>query len=96
MHACDGPPNVDARNNWWGDASGPYHPTLNSGGLGDEVSNNVDFDPWLKGRACEPVGGIWIPVDKFALLTPWIGLASLVIISTVAVSVVYVRYRKKG
>lgn len=40
---------VDAENNWWGDASGPYHPTLNSGGLGDEVSDDVDFDPWLPG-----------------------------------------------
>jgi parallel beta-helix repeat protein len=38
---------IDAENNWWGDASGPYHPTLNPGGLGDEVSDDVDFDPWL-------------------------------------------------
>ncbi|MDP2668250.1 MAG: right-handed parallel beta-helix repeat-containing protein [bacterium] len=38
---------VDARSNWWGDASGPYHPTLNPSGLGNRVSNNVDFDPWL-------------------------------------------------
>jgi len=38
---------VDAENNWWGDASGPYHPTDNPGGLGDEVSDYVDFDPWL-------------------------------------------------
>jgi parallel beta-helix repeat protein len=38
---------VDAENNWWGDASGPYHPTENPSGLGDEVSDYVDFDPWL-------------------------------------------------
>jgi len=38
---------VDAKKNWWGDPSGPYHPTLNPDGLGDEVSDNVDFDPWL-------------------------------------------------
>jgi parallel beta-helix repeat protein len=38
---------VDAENNWWGDATGPYHSTLNPGGLGDIVSNYVDFDPWL-------------------------------------------------
>ena len=38
---------VDATLNWWGHASGPYHPTLNSDGTGDAVSDNVDFDPWL-------------------------------------------------
>jgi hypothetical protein len=38
---------ITAEHNWWGDATGPYHPTLNPGGLGDTVSNNVDFDPWL-------------------------------------------------
>jgi parallel beta-helix repeat protein len=37
---------VDAESNWWGDASGPYHPTLNPEGLGDTVSDYVDFDPW--------------------------------------------------
>ena len=36
----------DATNNWWGAASGPYHPTLNPGGTGSEVSDNVLFDPW--------------------------------------------------
>lgn len=38
---------IDAGYNWWGDATGPYHPTLNPGGLGDTVSDYVDFDPWL-------------------------------------------------
>jgi len=38
---------INAEYNWWGDASGPYHPTLNPGGLGDKVSDNIDFDPWL-------------------------------------------------
>lgn len=38
---------VDATNNWWGDASGPFHPTTNSGGLGASVSDNVLFIPWL-------------------------------------------------
>jgi len=37
---------VDARYNWWGDASGPYHPLLNPGGLGDAVGDHVDFTPW--------------------------------------------------
>jgi parallel beta-helix repeat protein len=38
---------VDARQNWWGSASGPYHPIENAGGLGDRVSDFVRFDPWL-------------------------------------------------
>lgn len=41
-------PLIDARNNWWGDPSGPYHPTLNPGGLGDTLfSDSVLFEPWL-------------------------------------------------
>lgn len=39
--------NVDARGNWWGDASGAHHPTLNPDGQGDGVSDGVLFDPWL-------------------------------------------------
>jgi hypothetical protein len=37
---------VDARYNWWGDETGPYHPIENPGGLGDAVSDHVDFAPW--------------------------------------------------
>ncbi len=45
MNAAEEP--VDATYNWWGHASGPYHETLNPDGWGDEVSGNVDFEPWL-------------------------------------------------
>jgi len=38
---------VNATNNWWDDASGPYHATTNPDGLGDTVSDNVDYDPWF-------------------------------------------------
>jgi len=38
---------IDAEYNWWGDSTGPYHPDSNPGGLGDTVSDYVDFDPWL-------------------------------------------------
>ncbi len=37
---------VDARCNWWGDASGPYHNVTNTSGLGDRVSDNVYYSPW--------------------------------------------------
>ena len=38
---------INATNNWWGDASGPYHPVNNSAGKGDRVTDYVEFDPWL-------------------------------------------------
>jgi len=41
-----------------------------------------------------PVGGIWIPVDKLSLLTPYIILA-ITIILAVSTSVAIIKYRKK-
>ncbi|MBA7636321.1 hypothetical protein ES703_43938 [subsurface metagenome] len=38
---------INAEYNWWGDSTGPYHPDSNPGGLGDTVSDYVDFFPWL-------------------------------------------------
>jgi parallel beta-helix repeat protein len=46
------PTEVNATLNWWGDPSGPYHPTLNPNGRGNKVANNVIFKPWLNA----PVG----------------------------------------
>jgi len=39
------------------------------------------------------VGGVWVPINKFELLAPWIGLASFITVA--AVSVVYGKHRKK-
>jgi len=41
-----------------------------------------------------PVGGIWIPVDKFSLLAPYIALVATIILA-VSISVAYIKYRKK-
>ena len=38
---------IDARYIWWGSDTGPYHAVKNPGGLGNQVSNNVAFQPWL-------------------------------------------------
>ncbi len=38
---------IDAEYNWWGDTSGPYHYANNTGGAGDNVTDNVDYDPCL-------------------------------------------------
>ena len=47
---------IDATNNWWGDNSGPTH-SGNPGGSGQEVSDMVDYDPWLTSGANNPLMG---------------------------------------
>ena len=37
---------VDARNCWWGNESGPYHEETNPEGTGDTVTDKVDYYPW--------------------------------------------------
>lgn len=37
---------INAQGNWWGDASGPYHPVSNPTGSGNEVSDYVDYGNW--------------------------------------------------
>jgi len=49
---------VDATNNWWGDASGPYNETSNPDGKGDGVSDNVDYSPWLKAEITPVATGL--------------------------------------
>jgi len=39
---------VHATDNWWGHGSGPFHLTRNPTGLGDNVTDGVRFEPWLK------------------------------------------------
>jgi hypothetical protein len=39
---------LDARLNWWGDSTGPYNANANPQGTGEEVGNNILFDPWLQ------------------------------------------------
>ena len=51
---------VDATNNWWGDASGPYHITTNLAGTGNAVSDNVNFVPFLASSGGEVVNNVSI------------------------------------
>jgi len=56
----------------------------------------LEADPTWTGvyvLATLPVGGVWVPVNNYELLAPWIGLASLMIVS--AASTAYVKHRKK-
>ena len=38
---------IDADSNWWGDPTGPYHPTTNPSATGAAVSDYVNYTPWL-------------------------------------------------
>jgi len=38
---------IFATENWWGHPSGPYHRAENPSGIGNEVSDDVNFKPWL-------------------------------------------------
>jgi hypothetical protein len=62
---------IDAENNWWGDAKGPYHST-NPGGLGDTVSDYVDFDPWLSGPGIMENVRLVIENQNSTIITPTI------------------------
>jgi hypothetical protein len=60
---------VNAENNWWGHANGPYHPTANPSGLGDTVSDYVDFSPWLTNPGINEYT-ISVPLTLYLQVTP--------------------------
>jgi parallel beta-helix repeat protein len=75
---------VNATKNFWGHVSGP------SGagpGSGDAVSENVDYSSWLPTQfqycpecvGAPPIGGTAYPINKLAILVPWIVLGAAVI-----------------
>jgi hypothetical protein len=48
---------IYAENNWWGDSTGPRDTSnidtlYNPNGLGDRVSDHVDYDPWIGFTPC--------------------------------------------
>ncbi|MDI6804891.1 MAG: right-handed parallel beta-helix repeat-containing protein [Bacteroidota bacterium] len=48
--------NIDARNNWWGDNSGPAHAS-NPGGVGNGVTDSVNFMPYRTIGSLKPKAG---------------------------------------
>lgn len=46
---------LDFKNNYWGDSTGPFHIDSNPDGSGDIVSDNITFYPWLLS---------WPPVEE--------------------------------
>lgn len=60
---------IDATENWWGSYCGPYHPTSNPNGEGNEVSDYVDFEPWCDSTftichfTTDPPDTVWVDDD---------------------------------
>ncbi len=55
---------INARYNWWGNASGPTH-LSNPNGTGEGVSDYVDFGHYLGASAVNPVSVIALtPIDR--------------------------------
>lgn len=46
IYNADASVDIDARNTWWGSATGPFHTTLNPSGQGNKVNDHVLFNPW--------------------------------------------------
>ncbi len=80
-------PLVEANLNWWGSESGPYHPTQNPRGTGDNVSWGVNFTDWLNedGTVHEP--SVFVEEDEGDSM--WkrflVGLLGLSLVFSVAI-----------
>ncbi len=53
---------IDATNNWWGSADGPGG---EGSGTGNNVSANIDFDPWLGSAVVTEIETIEVGGDEF-------------------------------
>ena len=47
VYNADSTIDINAQYNYWGNASGPYHPASNTDGRGDWVSDDVNYDPFV-------------------------------------------------
>lgn len=56
---------VNAIDNWWGAASGPYHPDNHSEGGGDNITDYVEFDPWYQGEGHYPPRAYIIHISPY-------------------------------
>ncbi len=69
---------INAENNWWGDSTGPRDTSdvdtlYNPFGLGDRVSDHVDYEPWLDnpiGIEEEKILPVEMLISTFTLLSP--------------------------
>jgi hypothetical protein len=58
--------NISAEYQWWGDATGPYHST-NLSGLGNAVTDGVDFTPWATSPCVEVLPEITFSMATYSV-----------------------------
>lgn len=56
---------IDARNNWWGNTSGPRAVTKSSTIIASNVSDNVLFSPWYTSPARSGASTLPLPIASF-------------------------------
>jgi len=63
--------------------------------LGTLISDtgNTDVTAFAILQSRSPIGGVWVPIDKFQLLAPWTALFSLTTVA--ALSIVYLKHKRK-
>lgn len=48
---------LEARMNWWGSATGPFHAETNPDGHGDTIQGRINFSPWCADTSCLQAAG---------------------------------------
>jgi hypothetical protein len=86
--------------NGYGNGTGQRASVYNSSDpIYAENLHDMDTSPggeWDLDQYLEPiVGGIYFPAEKFGLLTPYIGLASTILVATVATAFYVKRVRQR-
>ncbi len=68
-YALRGTAQTDARSNFWGDLSGPYHEFENPQGLGDTLSGPAQFVPWLTDTSSGASGSVPQIADRISFFS---------------------------
>lgn len=87
----DAPESLNAAYNWWGNETGPKHLTLNPDGMGDNVSDNVVFEPWLikPYPPSTPITVVYVTPKSISLEVPSLGTQFAVYVTIANVSGLY-------
>ena len=73
LHVVDASTGLDATENWWGDASGPYEELYNASGTGDQVyitgsSQFVNYRPFCTNDTCGTLSVVAVDPSNIAAL----------------------------